>query len=215
MHPHTHTHTRTHTHTHRFLEIAQPFEDHDIPKYLPRFYPSNADDLVASAALPATPLSPGAQVELNSRETTAMKQRSMLHLDAPVLHLDASESSLALNLARSSEPNKSADAERSELERRLSEERASQLLECDVTRCVNLVTSVVMSQHPALAQRPQKHEQELREPKRKCDNFDDDDPVYCSPLEMAIEQAHATNSREKERERERETTRLGANRLTT
>ena len=205
-HTHTHAHTHTHTHTHRFLEIAQPFEDHDIPKYLPRFYPSNADDLVASAALPATPLSPGAQVELNSRETTAMKQRSMLHLDAPVLHLDASESSLALNLARSSEPNKGADVERSELERRLSEERGSQLLECDVTRCVtrNLVTSLVMSQHPALAQRPQKHEQELRELKRKCDYFDDDDPVYCSPLEMTIEQAHATNSRERERELEGE-----------
>jgi hypothetical protein len=128
----------------------------------------------------------------------------MLHLDAPVLHLDASESSLALNLARSSEPNKGADVERSELERRLSEERGSQLLECDVTRCVtrNLVTSLVMSQHPALAQRPQKHEQELRELKRKC--HDEEDSVYCSPLEMTIEQAHATNSRERERELERE-----------
>ena len=217
VHPHPPTHPPTHPHppahpptptlTHRFLEIAQPFEDRDILKYMPRLYhPCDADDLVASAALPATPVSPGAQVELNSRESTAMSQRSMLHLDAPVLHLDSPERSLALNLARSSEPKKSGDLERNsrnELERRLLEERASQLLECDVTRCVNLVTSLVTSQHPALAQLPQKHEQELRELKRKCD---DDDSVDCSPLdlEITIEQAHATKSRDREREREDE-----------
>jgi hypothetical protein len=210
-HTHINTHTHKYTHAHRFLEIAQPFED--IPKYRPRVYPSNADNFVAPAALPATPVSPAAQVELNSRETTAMdlKQRSMLHLDAPVLHLDAPESFLALNLARSSVPNKSAEAKRNELERRLSEERASQLLECDVTRCVDLVTSLVSSQHPALAQRPQKHGQELRELKRNNDDElkrnNDNDSVYCSSLEISIEQAHAINSRESARARERESER--------